>query len=88
MASGGAAYHHYLARIRQALGECCGYSKTQVKEFGTQSMRSGGDTHMFNMGVPASVHMDLGHWKTPSVERGYFRIQVQQRVKFMESVGL
>ena len=88
MASGGSAYHHYLARIRQALGECCGYSKIQVKEFGTQSMRSGGDTHLFNMGVPASVRMDLGHWKTPSVERGYLRIQVQQRVKFMESVGL
>ena len=57
-------------------------------EFGTQSLRAGGDTHLFNMGVPASVRMDLGQWKTPSVERGYLRIKVKERVTFMQSVGL
>ena len=55
MASGGKAYSHYKTRMRQAMTECCAYSKTQAKEFGTQGLRAGGDTHLFNMGVPASV---------------------------------
>ena len=88
MASGGKAYSHYKTRMRQAIQECCGYSTTQAREFGTQGLRAGGDTHLFNMGVPASVRMSLGRWNTPSVERGYLRIQVQQRVAFMQSVGL
>ena len=88
MASGGKAYGHYKTRMRQAMRECCGYSRTQSMEFGTQSLRAGGDTHLFNMGVPASVRMDLGQWKTPSVERGYLRIKVKERVTFMQSVGL
>ena len=82
------AYSHYLTRIRESLRACCGYSKTEAMEFGTQSLRSGGDTHLFNNGVPQDVRMVLGQWKTPSVEEGYVRSMMSQRFELMAAIGL
>ena len=88
MASGGLAYDHYLNRFRQAIEECCDYTRAQALKFGTQSLRSGGCIHLFNMGVSALLRMDLGNWMTPSVEHGYLRVSCAKQVTFMRGVGL
>ena len=44
------AYDHYLRRFRDALVDCCGYSRALANDFGCQSLRSGGDSHLFFSG--------------------------------------
>ena len=85
---GRAAYGGYLSRYRDALRMCCRMSKTAAATFGTQSARSGGDTWLFNNGVPADLRMEIGEWATPTVERGYLRIKIQQKLELVSAVGL
>ena len=82
------AYGHYLTRFREAIRCCCGYTRTQAMEFGTQSLRSGGNTHLFNNKVPQDIRMVLGQWRTPSVEEGYVRSMLSSRFEMMAAIGL
>ena len=82
------AYGHYLTRFREALRVCCGYSRTEAMEFGTQSLRSGGDTHLFNNNIPQDIRMVIGQWRTPSVEEGYVRSMMSSRFEMMAAIGL
>jgi hypothetical protein len=82
------AYGGYLSRYRNALRMCCRMSKEAAATFGTQSARSGGDTWLFNNGVPADLRMEIGEWATPTVERGYLRIRIQQKLELVSAVGL
>ena len=82
------AYGHYRTRFREALRCCCGYTRVQSLEFGTQSLRSGGDTHLFNNKVPQDIRMVLGQWRTPSVEEGYVRSMLSSRFEMMAAIGL
>ena len=79
----GAAYDHYLSRFRDALVDCCGYSRALAKDFGCQSLRSGGDTHLFACGWDQNQRMMLGEWSTPSVEAGYLRPRMVRHLKAM-----
>ena len=85
---GRAAYSKYLPRYRDALVACARMSRRAADTYGTQSARSGGDTHLFNNGIPADQRMEIGEWATPLVERGYLRIKVQKKLELMRAVGL
>ena len=78
------AYDHYLRRFRDALVDCCGYSRKLADDFGTQSLRSGGDSHLFFSGCDQTQRMIAGEWSTPSVEAGYLRPRLQQHLKAMK----
>ena len=71
-----------------AIRECCGMSKPQAAEYGLQSMRSGGDTWLYEKGASQAVRMAVGDWKTPGVEAGYLRIAVQQKLAAMKASGV
>ena len=79
----GTAYNHYLSRFRDALVDCCGYSRTLANDFGCQSLRSGGDTHLFACGWDQNQRMMLGEWSTPSVEAGYLRPRMMRHLEAM-----
>ena len=83
-----AAYAGYLSRYRDALVACCRMSRRAADAYGTQSARSGGDTHLFDNGVSSDLRMEIGEWATPLVERGYLRIRVQKKLELMRTVGL
>jgi hypothetical protein len=57
-------------------------------EFGTQSLRSGGDAHLFNNNIPQDIRMVIGQWRTPSVEEGYVRSMMSSRFEMMAAIGL
>ena len=80
------AYGHYLSRFRRGLEELCGYTKAQAKSFGLQSLRSGGDTHLFHNGVSKDVRMVVGEWATPSVEAGYVQARIRSKLATMRAV--
>jgi hypothetical protein len=81
-----AAYGHYLTRFREALRQCCGYSQADAKEFGMQSMRSGGNTHLFHEGLTQEQRMGLGSWMTPRVEMGYLRQLMSRKMEVLRGV--
>ena len=81
-------YNTYLGRFRAALHQCCGFSKAVCREFGLHSLRSGGDTHLYNIGLPASVRMEIGQWATPTVERGYLRTRIENTLQLIRAAGL
>ena len=81
-------YRHYLTRFRGGLRACCGMTEAQAKEYGLQSMRSGGDTWLFSKGASQAVRMAIGDWKTPEVEAGYLRIAATQKFAAMRATGL
>ena len=85
---GRSGYGSYLSRYRDALVSCCRMSRRAADTYGTQSARSGGDTHLFDNGLSADQRMEIGEWATPLGERGYLRIRVQQKLKMMRVVGL
>ena len=85
---GRSAYGGYLSRYRDALVACCRMSRRAADMYGTQSARSGGDTHLFDNGVEAEQRMEIGSWATPIVERGYLRIRIQQKLEMVRAVGL
>jgi hypothetical protein len=82
------AYSHYLSRFQEALHDCCGMQKTTTRYFGTHSFRSGGDTHLFNMGMTMAQRMDIGRWATALVERGYLRLRCKQMFAMVRQAGL
>jgi hypothetical protein len=82
------AYDHYKSRFRAALEQCCGMTKTAARLFGMHSMRSGGDTHLFNMGFSSQARRDIGGWATDLVERGYLRMRCKQMFDLARQAGL
>ena len=70
------AYKHYMVRLREALQVCCNMSEAAAGNFGTQSLRSGGDTHLFHLGFGSEERCFMGQWATPPVEVTYLRPQV------------
>jgi hypothetical protein len=81
-------YKKWLNTMRYAMRDCCGMSKEDSLLYGTQSMRSGGDTHLFNLGFGSEFRCDIGSWATPNVERGYLRLLCAQRLDLVLAVGL
>ena len=81
-------YSKYLNLFRRALRVCCGMSKSDSLLYGTQSCRSGGDTHLFDKGANSELRCEIGDWKTPSVEKGYLRLLVKQRLQIVKLVNL
>ena len=82
-ACGKRAYPKWNRLFRKGLGDNCGIKdKDEQKEYGLQSMRSGGDTHLWNKGVSAEERRDIGGWATPSVERSYLRKRLKDSLKF------
>ena len=82
-------YRHYLSRFRLALEECCNIPKEMAnRDFGFHSMRSGGNTHLFNLGVSKQMRKDIGQWATDIVENGYLRIMMQDKLDTVRLAGL
>ena len=71
-------YSSYLKMFRAALCACCKMSPCDAALFGTHSVRSGGDTHLFNMGFNGPQRRDIGVWASELVERGYLRLHCRQ----------
>ena len=63
-------------------------SRCAADMHGTQSARSGGDTHLFDNGVEAVQRMEIDYWATPIVKRGYLRICIQQKLEMVRVFGL
>jgi len=82
------AYDGYLSRYRDALVSCCRMSRRAARTFGTQSARSGGNTWLFKNNMSSDLRMSIGEWATPSVERGYLRLKIQQKLELVTAVGL
>jgi hypothetical protein len=82
------AYSHYLSRFRAALVECCGFAKGTARDFGTHSVRSGGDTHLFNCGYGPEQRREVGDWATALVERDYLRLRCEQMFAMVRAAGL
>ena len=82
------AYSHYLRRFRDALVDCCGYSRKLADDFGCQSLRSGGDSHLFFSGCDQTQRMIAGEWSTASVEAGYIRPRLQRHLRAMKTHAL
>ena len=80
-------YEAALKLMRRALRECCGYSKAQVAGFGTQSLRRGGDTALFEAGVSAEKRRLLGMWKTEAVELSYIGFDARQRMRWTQAAA-
>ena len=81
-------YGKYLTRFRAALKQCCGLSKKAQKEFGIHSMRVGGDTWLFENGVPEEVRMRMGGWATAFSERTYIRTLVEERLRTCKAMSV
>ena len=82
-------YRHYLSRFRLALQECCNIPKAMAnRDFGFHSMRSGGNTHLFKLGVTKQMRKDIGQWATDIVETGYLRIMVQDKLDTIRLAGM
>ena len=71
-------YTQFLKSMRRAL-RATGMSSTLADKYGTQSLRSGGDTHLYRSGAPADLRQFMGRWATPSVEHGYLRVGIKER---------
>ena len=56
-------------------------SKPQAAEYGLQSMRSGGDTWLYEKGASQAVRMAVGDWKTPGVEASYRACNYRRRMQ-------
>jgi hypothetical protein len=82
------AYNHYLSRFRAALQDCCSMNKKEADMFGMHSMRSGGDTHLFNQGFSQEARMAVGGWATALVERGYLRLRTSEMYDLTREAGL
>ena len=81
-------YGVYLRGFKAAARVCCGFGPEAVKEIGTQSLRSGGDTWLHAQGLTAEERRDVGQWATPLVGRGYLRRTLTERLAFMRPTGL
>ena len=80
-------YEAALKLMRRALRECCGYSEAQAAGFGTQSLRRGGDTALFEAGVGAERRRLLGMWKTEAVELSYIGFAARQRMRWTQAAA-
>ena len=49
---GSAAYMWWMRKLRQALLECCGLSKSAASKYGTHSLKRGGNTALFLAKAP------------------------------------
>ena len=76
------AYPKWSRMFKKGLRQCCSKSEAQIKEYGLQSMRAGGDTLLWRKGVDAETRRDIGGWATSSVERGYLRKRLSDSLKF------
>ena len=83
-----AGYRAVLRLFRVMLVECCGVPEDLVFEWGTQSMRSGGDMTLFEKGVTAEDRREIGMWACEKTELGYLRLRVGQRMSKMKRFGL
>ena len=81
-------YKVTLSLMRRALRECCGYSAALSGKFGTQSLRRGGDTALFDAGVEQEKRQLLGMWKTPTVELSYIGFSAQQHLRWARPTAL
>jgi len=81
-------YGKYLVRFRAALKQCCGLTKEAQKQFGLHSMRVGGDTWLFDNGVPEEVRMRMGGWATAFSERTYIRTLVDERLRTCRAMSV
>jgi hypothetical protein len=81
-------YSAYLKLFREALEVCCKVPTLELSEYGTQSARSGGDTHLWRQGVSAERRRLVGLWKTPSVELGYLRTSLMDDFNLVAHMDL
>jgi hypothetical protein len=81
-------YKKYLVRFRDALVSCCGLTRQAVKEFGMHSMRVGGETWLFENGMPTELRQRMGGWAPAFTEKQYIRTLVTERIDTCKGTGV
>ena len=81
-------YRATLRLTRRCLEINSGIPDDLTTEWGTQSARTGMDTHLYESGMAAPERRALGMWNNPDVEVGYLRMRIQERYASMRRFGL
>ena len=72
--------------MRLAMRHLCKYTAKQATVFASQSLRRGGDAHLWKNGATKDVHMALGSWKTPKVEIGDLEMELEEHLQIDEQL--
>jgi hypothetical protein len=81
-------YKKYLVRFRDTLVSCCGLTRQAVKEFGINSMWVGGDTWLFENGMPTELRQRMGGWASAFTENQYIRTLVAECIDTCKGMGV
>jgi hypothetical protein len=73
--------------IRAALTECCKFSPTQAKEFGTHSCRLAAMELMRRNGVPAELRQQMGDWMSERVVLRYLQLNTDVQFNIIEHIS-
>ena len=74
-------YKPFVCMFKQMVAQGLGYEQKPRGVFNTHSERKGADLHRFLQGMPKEVRMELGDWKTPSVEASYRACNYRRRMQ-------
>eukprot|EP00732_Lithocolla_globosa_P001476 Lithocolla_globosa_v1_NODE_748_length_3337_cov_38.897623.p1 type:complete len:198 gc:universal NODE_748_length_3337_cov_38.897623:1172-579(-) len=80
-------YSRYLTLFRAALVRA-DIAKEEAAEFGTRCFRTGGASAAEQHGVPASLRMTHGRWRSEPVSNGYVQRALRERLLVSKNLGL
>jgi hypothetical protein len=83
-----AGYRAALRLSRRCIQETSGIPDDVRFEWGTQSNRAGGDSHLFESGVLADERRAIGVWADADTEVGYLRLRIRARFAKMRRFGI
>jgi hypothetical protein len=78
---GSAAYLWWMRKLRQALVECCGLSKSAASKYGTHSLKRGGNTALFLAKAPKQHRVRAGGWKDEDMDDEYLQFLIEEELK-------
>ena len=77
----------FRSLVRVALTECCNFSPTQAKEFGTHSFRLAAMELMRKNGVPAELRQQMGDWMSERVALRYLQLNTDAQFNIIEHLS-
>ena len=79
-------YKRWKRLMRQALVTCCGMSVAASKTYGTQSLRRGGSTALWEAGATKVQRLQAGSWASPEMDDEYLQRSVVRDAKFARGI--
>ena len=79
-------YKRWKRLMRQALVTCCGMSVAASKTYGTQSLRRGGNTALWEAGATKVQRLQAGSWASPEMDDEYLQRSVERDIKFAREI--